>query len=415
MPDLDGELAELRDDLHGVVRQPEVGVVVERSRQARVRRRTQFAAAGAVLVVAAAIPLLRTTLAPVGGDPGTSPAVTTTTSTTPYNPGDGYHYDVDFADAKHGFAIRSKCAGYPGRTCTGELLVSEDGGKRWQPRAIPVELTPNTAPPRVFVFDARRVALARYTTDGTVGGGYYTADAGLTWTPVAPAGSDTSAAIPDGGLLDVACTGVAPECRPVLITLAPDTGRMLPLAAKLPLTKPIPTSTVRLAGGWWVTGTDPATGRAALAVTRDGRTWSVRPLPDVPDGTVYAMMAAHGTTLYAVAGSEAQSAPPRLLAVFRSVDGGSTWERTFLGSKGQSPYDLIGYPVATADGRLIIPGGVAWASRDGGRTFDVVPSDEVTGIIRPTRGGYLASPSFGMTNVYKLSTDGVKWTEITVH
>src|SRR5262245_21575395 len=48
MPGLDGELAELRDDLREVVRQPEVGAVIERSRQARARRRTQLGAALAV-------------------------------------------------------------------------------------------------------------------------------------------------------------------------------------------------------------------------------------------------------------------------------------------------------------------------------------------------------------------------------
>ena len=415
MPDLDGELAGLRETMHDSVRQPELRTVIERSRQRGARRRMQLSAAAAVLVVGIAIPVLRTTLAPVATDPVTP--LTTGATTTTSAPTDPYHYDVDFADPRHGFATGWVCSDAPA-TCSTRFLVTDDGGEHWQLRTLPVEVSRSNFV-RQFVFSPLRVAIGTHNLDGSDGPRFYTADAGLTWTPVTAPGSDTAPTIPDGGLLDVACAAGSDCATPLLVVVAPDTGRMLPLATKPPLTNPTPASIIQLAGGWWVFGKDPATGRCALAVSRDGaRSWSVRTLPDPPDTMNYALMTAHGTTLYAAAGGEVQNAPPDLVAIFRSTDGGNTWQRTFLGDKLQTPRTLYSYPVAAADGRLILSGGSgsAWASKDGGHTFELLPSAEVTGIVRPTRGGgYLASPSFGMSNVYKFSTDGVRWKEIIVH
>jgi photosystem II stability/assembly factor-like uncharacterized protein len=303
----------------------------------------------------------------------------------------------------------------PGKTCTSGLLITEDGGEHWLARALPAQLPPSDML-RLFVLGPRSAAVGAYNLDGG-GQRFSTADAGLTWQPVPAAGSDTAATIPDGGLLDVAGATDVLDRGPVLVAVAPDSGRMLPLGTKPPLTDPLPTSTIPLAGGWWLAGKDPATGRWALAVSRNGgRSWSVKPLPNAPDTMRYALMGGRGTTLYAVAGGEAQGSPPGLNAIFRSTDGGNTWEQTFQGGNGREPRSLLGYPVAAADGQLIIGAGsgLAWASQDGGHTFHELPSDTVSGIIRRTRGGYLASPSFGMSNVYKFSTDGVQWKEITV-
>lgn len=419
MPDLDEDLAELRESLRASVRQPELDTVIERSRQQTARRRTQLGAVAAVLIVAAAIPVLRTTLQPAADDPAAPPATETSTSSMPLGP---FVYDVDFADARHGFALRAGCADLDANDCRHELLVTEDG-EHWQGRTLPVELRDGDLRRaiRLFVFGPRSAALA--LAGATERLSFATSDAGLTWVRAPSDASTTITAIPDGGLLTADCVVPPPaECTFAAFAVDPGTGRELMLTTPPPLVEPFPASDRPVAGGWWVGGRDPATGVHQLAVSRDaGQSWSIRPLPGATGKGRGTTMVARGATLYVATEIAGQPAVGNeFLAIFRSVDGGASWEQTFRSEDKGEPRSIAGYLVVTADGRLIVPaetGGV-WVSTDGGRNFTVDPNPEFAGFVKKTRAGYLASTSVSswssVDNVYKLSTDGVRWKEIRV-
>jgi len=55
-----------------------------------------------------------------------------------------------------------------------------------------------------------------------------------------------------------------------------------------------------------------------------------------------------------------------------------------------------------------------WASTDGGKSFQPAPDVAIVSYFLVTGAGYLAGPGNPQSNVYKYSTDGVRWKEITV-
>src|SRR2546421_645141 len=126
MPDLDDQFAGLREHLRDAVHQPDLGTVIERSRQRTALRRTQLGAILAVLAVGAAVPVLRGATGPVPH----APAPVTTSAQPSVEPGPPFRYNVQFADPRHGFATRARCTGTTALDCKTELLVTEDGGAR---------------------------------------------------------------------------------------------------------------------------------------------------------------------------------------------------------------------------------------------------------------------------------------------
>jgi photosystem II stability/assembly factor-like uncharacterized protein len=403
--------------------QPELGTVVERSRQRGIRRRTLLGAAGAALVVAAAIPLLRTTSQPVSDRPVAPPAIETTTeqqTTTPSAlppPSGPFMYDLDFADAMHGFGLRATCADERAADCTVDLLVTEDRGDHWESRGLPAEIT-HPEPDlmnRLYVLGPRSLAVGAVNPPGP--NRFYSADAGRHWIRVEPVAQQNTAAIPDGALLDSSCTDAGSGCELTVTAIEPRSGRALNLRSQPPLKNPSVVSNLPVAGGWWVCGADPATGRWLLAVSRDsGRTWSTTGLPSWTGNTWQATMTTRNTTIYVAVTGELTDVKNGLLAIFGSRDGGSTWEQTFGAEDDVEPRSMVNYPMATADGRLVVTteGGAVYRSMDGGKHFEALPNAGIAAIIAGTRGGYLAATSVGYSNVYKLSSDGVGWKEITI-
>ena len=168
-----------------------------------------------------------------------------------------------------------------------------------------------------------------------------------------------AAAVPPGGAVSW------PQSLFFIEVIDPAAGLVRPLASQPPL---LMRRLQRADGAIWVAGLDPDTRRPAVAVSRDGgQNWSVRELPGAtPAPTDGEFMTASylpvvaswdGETAYATlppapVGPPPTAAPEGKLTfpVFRSVDGGDTWERLEPPWRGAWPIS----PWATADGRLVM-------------------------------------------------------------
>lgn len=418
MPDLDHELAGLRDRLHDDLYQPSVEAVTERARQRTSRRRRQFGAAAAVLLVGAAIPLLRAQTAPVPvPDPPLAPPTAGTLPGFEALPPGPFVVSVDFSDERNGYALRAPCTDAQDRNCVTELFATGDG-ERWEKRTMPIRAREmnqqlNVVGPRSLYIDT---VLGTRSFDR-----WFSADGGRTWREVSVEPELSVAAIPEGAVLHHRCTpddGCVPDEQ--FFVLLPD-GRTATLATQPPLTQPFPGRIQAADGGWWVSGRNPATGRWALAVSRDdGRTWSVSDLPEFAGTPLTGFTVTAGpNALYASAVGTVREdgAEPRtgILAFLNSVDGGATW--TLL---HDSPVDQLagawGGMVATADGRLILnddfSGGEAYVSSDNGKTFTKFENREFFGPVWWTRGGYVSA--FHADGTALRSTDGQNWQALAI-
>lgn len=398
MPDLDTELSALRDRLRESITPPDLALVADRARERTVRRRTQFAAIAAVLVVTAAVPVLR---AMPGGDP-TADQPTRTAPPT---------YSVEFADANHGFAIDRQCD-RSGGTC--RLLSTSDGGEHWSTHDLP-PATSDAAIIGLIALGPERVAIDRLAP-GLDGGGerIYSDDAGQTWQTV-PSQDDPQPIeeIPEGGVLG-GCAG-SPEhvsCGELVVAM-PDSGQTRALAHQPGLFGMLPGPAPTAEGTWWVSGTDPVSDATVLSVsTDDGRSWRSTPM-DVPDSrpsSTWAVVEGGGALYAAVSGTPDRTLD--LLGVFRSDDGGVTWARADRPVEGRPVPGFVGTPVLTADGLLLNTGRGTYESEPGVGWF--IPSEEeLSGYVRWTRAGYLSDLS-SSGDEFAVSTDGVEWRPFTV-
>lgn len=396
MSDLDTSLRALRDELHAVIPVPDVERVAGR---ARTRRRLQIGAVAAVVAVALAVPVLRA----MPSAPGpAAPPVPARTS-----------YDLDFADADHGYALTSSCPEEAGN-CSFTMWRTADGGRGWETVQLPPSpnLKSNYFSATMYVLGPEQIAIDR---PGGVPGFWdriYSRDGGQSWQVLDEwFNHDQVGPIPPGGLLSGLCTHQpAPSggCDHLAAVL-PDSGITRNLAAQPPLglkwVGPAPTQS----GKWWVTGRDRATGTWAISVSGDdGRSWSTTLLavPGVPGFDGWAAVERDGI-MYLMAFNS------RLLGVWRSTDAGGTWTRTWgadPAEPAQSLPGVVGTPIATSDGTLVYSDSITtYVSTDLGRSFRRT-GDEVTGTVTWTRAGYLRSD----TGKYALSTDGVRWREFTV-
>jgi photosystem II stability/assembly factor-like uncharacterized protein len=404
MPDLDTELSALRDHLRESITPPDLALVADRARERTVRRRTQIAAIAAVLVVTAAVPVLR---AMPGAD---APAADQPSRAVPPT------YTVDFADTDHGFAIDRQCD-RQGDTC--RLLWTSDGGKRWSAHDLPS--SPDSAIVGMIVLGPDRVAIDR-TADGVYGAErIYSDDAGETWQKVPSAWADPRPeilppveAIPAGGVLGIGCAGApGPESCGQLVVTMPDSGQIRALTSQPELYDMTPGPVPTAGGTWWVVGEEPTTRSTVLAVsTDDGRTWRSTPM-DVPDrrmSNTWSVVEGGGVLYATVSGTVDRTLD--LLGVFRSDDGGQTWRRTYRPTGETTFPGFVGTPLLTPDGLVMKSGRATYESDADAATF-TLPDDELTGSFRWTRAGYLNDlPSSG--DEFAISTDGVEWRPFTV-
>jgi hypothetical protein len=411
MPDLDRDLALLSTELRDTVRQPDLDRVIERSRQRTTRRRTQLGAILAVLAVAAAIPLLRTSLRPAADRPVT-PATTESVQLPLESP---YLLDIDFADERHGYALKTTCINGRPAGCANQLLVTADG-EHWEARALPRVLSGANALPLLRVLGPNTVVLRR---EAVVGLQFYSTDAGRTWQEVSWRDMPTIDAVPAGGIIDGMCAAGESGCRFELIAIDPGTGRAARLATQPPVSSPNLLTRHPVAGGWWVYGKERSSGQWEVIETQDsGRSWKGHVLP--AGSAEHFSLATDGHALYVAAyGQLANLTPPRTIgldAIFRSTDGGASWQRTWKAADGVEPRAIDGDLIAAANGRLLVSTylGPVWASSDGGARFQQAPEVGISGYVWQTGAGYLVGSRAGESKVYKFSTDGVRWKEISV-
>jgi hypothetical protein len=386
------------------MRQPSVVRVLERSRQRAVRKRMLAAAAVAVLVVGVAVPLLRAGTPP---EPAPRAATPTPTSTpppdTPMVPGTTV-YGVAFADPEHGYAVRAECDRYD---CTLDVLSTVDR-EHWTAHRVPKEGAPPGTMGGLSVLGPDELTFDLFPPDQPDAiRRIHSVDGGRTWrrTSAEVAGSVTE--IPPGAALYPHCVAGRRTCDVEIVVILPGSGRSARLAGGPRLTESSPGQFPLAGGQWWMSGTDPATHRPALAVSEnDGRSWTVAAPPRAPVDSVWSVVA-NDRRLYASVSGNLGTGEYGILAVYRSDDGGRSWQQT-----GRRLANLAtGQLVAAVDGSLLVStlNGTALLSRNGGRTFTPV-EPRFRGMASWTRHGYVtwAEPGVGI----EFSSDGVHWYDL---
>jgi photosystem II stability/assembly factor-like uncharacterized protein len=415
MPDteLDAELARLRDGVRGSLPVPGFDQVVTRHRQRVVRRRMQVGAVAAVLAVSVAVPVLREQMVPDPAPPATPPDT----------PRSSFVSAVDFADPEHGYAIRTTCETRV--SCADQLLTTGDGS-HWRTRPLPrPDPAPSWARGHLQVLGRDELTVdwpLSAALEDTQVHRVYSTDGGASWESVRMPSvvTATVASIPDGASLSASCARLVPggqRCaeRGFAVTL-PGSGRPALLANRPPLTAMVAGAVPNGDGSWWVAGRDPKTDRWGLAVSRDdGRTWTtvVLALRETVDQRGWSVNS-HGDTLYATAVGALPDTSNGLLAIYRSTDGGRSWQQTWRPAGGEQPRRVFANTVVGEDGTLTIctPDNTMYVSRDGGRTFTAAKA-RYGGYAVRTRIGYLAAaapPAEGIV----ASGDGVHWRELDV-
>ncbi|HEU5475127.1 MAG TPA: hypothetical protein VFV67_31160 [Actinophytocola sp.] len=372
-----------------------------------VRRRVLLGVLGALIVVGAAVPLLRTRPDPLPPD-AERPTAEQFDSRS-------WLGSVEFADAQHGYALRGNCFEDVRSPCPIELMVTEDG-EHWRAREAPVRKANGrpTAIDRLWVLGSQEVVVGEsYPTPGLQR--WYSGDGGLTWRAVPSVVRGSVPDVPPGGVLDVVCPQPLTEAfqcaaaTPV-VTL-PGTGELAELTGRPPLELKNPRRVPATAdGNLWMSGLVPGTGRWAVAVSADaGRTWSVAELPDQGQLPVTSVeVSVGGDTVFAIARHEIGT----LRAIYASTDGGRSWRLTRRSGDGRQPVTIAGEAIATADGLLIIntTPDAAFSSRDQGTSFQPAVTP---GIARWTRTGYVVGPA-GSPEVFRMSWNGLDWRKLTI-
>jgi len=418
--DLDTELSRLRDEMRDEMPVPGFEQVVARHKQRVIRRRMQLGAVAAVLVVSAAIPVLRAQVAPdeKPAPPG-GPSYE-----APEQPTGPYVSDVQFTDADHAFAIRAQCVGSPA-TCRETLLATDDGGEHWQKRTLP---RPPSAPTwskgNLHTLTQDELTVDWPLSAALEGSRFHrihSTDGGRTWQTVAvpPIVTDTVPAIPEHGALVPSCARLAAggtRCTERgFAVLQPGTGESAGLEHRPPLTAmqagvgPTPD------GRWWVVGRDPKTNRWGISISNDdGRSWTTTVLDWVEPVDTYGWsVVEQGGTLFATGVGALPDVSNGLLGIFRSTDGGRSWEQTWKPEEGKNPRRVFSDPVAASDGTLTINTPTrTYQSRDGGRTFSEA-KQRYSGYAGQAEPGYIAGSVDSPENL-AISEDGVHWRTIKV-
>ncbi len=322
-----------------------------------------------------------------------------------------------------GFALLAECVGDraapEGGFCRQHVAVRDAGAKEWVLRRSPLPEIPLSAgvSANLLVLGPGRALVE----EGGAGPGartWFTRDGGRSWRAGDRRTVGTTPEIPVGAVLTTDCpapAGASPDdCeRTRVVVVSPQDGRRRALA-RVPLlgAHPRPAEQPEPDGSWWVSGTDPLSGRAAVAVSRDaGRSWSVSRLPSPATGPGwYTAVAVGQDAVYAAEMGELTGGDPvknPMRALHRSVDGGRTWQRMWTTGPERQPRTLLGLPVPGPGGRVEIGGELAgYASRDGGRTFTRL--GDGSHYTRRTPLGLLRESD---PCRYALTADGVRWSE----
>lgn len=392
------------------------------------RRRGRTRATGVLVVVAA---LATGTGVATGVLPGTSgttvsgvDAPTTPAFIPPGNPSDGpgpvpgrrsQTGAMVAGDLDHLYLRYTDCQ-HPGVDCTVMLAASDDGGATWTELPLPVAHNSLV----MLTALAPRTLLAS-VQDGTAVRQYWlaSADGGHTWREESDREVDVIPAgwVPVDSSVSLNRVGV--------FAADPATGDLVTLAEPRQLALARLVSGPPSAAGLWVSGflgtAAPAgagqsvTGTgSSVEVSHDGgRTWLRRSFPDnLDDGDTFgaAAIATHdGHTAYAVglAGGA--------LLVYRTVDGGQSWQRTPARVSASGRTEV--YAAVRADGTLFVQLGAQAAdhptmyrSDDGAQTLHPVPVGPGAAAV-PVAGGY-AQTGWPNSSGAWLSANGTTWSYV---
>ncbi|GAB1512457.1 sialidase family protein [Actinophytocola sp. KF-1] len=395
MSELDAKLAALRDDLRESITPPELAHVTARARQRTTRRRMQIGAVAAVVAVSVAVPLLRS----LPGDqrPAKPPLPASMT------------FQLDFADRDHGYALGSDCP-EPEGSCALALFATADGGRTWQRRELP-DGDERYSLGDVTVLGPERVMLNR-VTEQEQWARVVSDDGGRTWHAASAGSPAAPAPIPDGAWLQPVCVGDdqdAAGCRMGVGTVSRDPERVAPAPAQPPLIEPVIGRSATEGGRLWAAGVARSSGRWAISVSSDGgRSWQTTQLslPGEPGMIDPWAVVENDGVMYATLQGSIAKGPFGLLAVYRSTDGGVTWTNTWRATLATVLQAMLGSPVATDDGRLLVYSAATgtYESADGSTFMKSLL--RVPGEVQWTRGGYVAKRG---PHAYAVSTDGLTW------
>lgn len=333
----------------------------------------------------------------------------------------GSAHTVGLAADGSGFALLAKCVADPRRPengfCRQYVAVLDKGASKWRLRTSPLTERSGTegVSADLRVFGSGRAWVQEWTEQDP-DRSWFTADGGRSWQARDVKRVGAVRSIPKGAVLSAQCAPPAApdkqECRKNrLMVMSPDDGRLRELKARPPLSGMLlPAAYAEPDGSWWVSGKDRATGAPAVAFSRDaGRSWTA----SVPNRSVgkrawHLRVSVGEGVVYAAEMGEikgVQDVKNPLRAIYRSRDGGLTWERTWRAGPQGEPRSLMGVLVPGPGGRLVVHAESGrFTSTDGGRTFRAAEPDVEHASTVPL--GRLAG---GGGCDYRTTADGVRW------
>lgn len=370
------------------------------------RKRAFLFAGGLLGAVLVTIVLVSGLLRPP--EPPTRPEYTSTTTAGSW-----------FGDLDHGFVLAKRCTSIS--ECTQNVFVTEDG-KTWVGRSSPVPV--NLA--SVVPLGGCRLVVERWGTDGIPPARWFSADCARSWQRVPVAARGSTEQIPPGGHLDFACNlpgAIRTGCGGRLVVTLPSNGHRVRLDVSPALDGPMWVQALP-SGVWAVSGSDPASGDPAVAVSADrGRSWKTGVLPGGRDQAAgSASITARGQHVYAWADVTTEDTVT-LGAIWHSANGGVTWERTWRQRTPDPAVEGFVTLVPRESDLLVIHNNVVGepihrVSTDHGRTLAPVQLPAPLRSVRFVPGGMIGiadqwgPPSFKESQSFYRSHDGVRWEEI---
>jgi hypothetical protein len=318
---------------------------------------------------------------------------------------------VGAADAEHLYLAYLHCKGSPCRKDSFDLVGSDDGGHTWSDRASGV-----VADDWQVVGPGTLLAMRESTMKPPLA----SMDGGQTWSGLAVKSAAT--VVPDGGALACHSTDGHKPCQ--LFAVDPRAAWLAPLSTQPALRLDHSSSIVDVGGRLWLTGTDRASDRPAVALSLDrGRTWSSHVFAEMAacpaqSCAAPALATADGKTVYVTVPDPAG----RERIVYRSDDG-RAWSRL---DTGDIPYGRgMGWSFVASDGTHVIcalgPRGQDvdecdfWSAKTGAG-YHRTGLDGLPGTVREvgrTPDGWYYTVSYGQRSTLYGSRDGLHWSPLT--